>query len=49
MDDERDLPTSNQPLHGEKRKLAPALLAVLGILVVVAVVFIVTLWLRYNT
>ncbi|GAA3829817.1 hypothetical protein [Nocardioides panacisoli] len=49
MDDERELPTSNHPLHGEKRKLAPALLAVFGILLVVALVFVVTLWLRYNT
>lgn len=48
-DDDRELPTSNHPLHGEERKkLGPAVI-VLGIMLTVAVIYLVGLWLRYHT
>ena len=48
-DDDRELPTSNHPLHGEKRKkLGPALI-VAGILAALVMVYLIGLWARYNT
>lgn len=48
--EERDRPTTNQPLNapGPRPKLTP-LLAVLGMVVLVAVVFASITLLRYNT
>jgi hypothetical protein len=48
--DERERPTTNQPLNapGPRPTVAP-LLAVLGVVVVVALLFIVITVLRYNT
>lgn len=48
-DEQRERPTTNHPLHGERRPLAPAVLAVLGIVLLVVVVVAVLTWLRYNT
>ncbi len=46
---ERERPTTNQPLHGPRRRLAPALLAVLGLVVAIVVVLLVITWARYST
>jgi hypothetical protein len=48
--DQRDRPTTNQPLNapGPRPKVTP-LLAVLGMIILVAVVFAVITLLRYNT
>ena len=48
--DDREHPTTNQPLNapGPRPKVTP-LLAVLGLVVLVAVVFAVITLLRYNT
>jgi cell division septal protein FtsQ len=48
-EEQRERPTTNQPLHGARRRLAPALLAVLGLVVAIVVVVLVITWLRYNT
>jgi hypothetical protein len=48
-DDGRALPTTNHPLHGPTRPLARPVVAVLGLFVVVALVFALITWLRYNT
>ncbi len=48
-DQERERPTTNQPLHGPRRRLAPALLAVLGLVVAIVVVLLVITWARYST
>lgn len=48
-DDDRDLPTTDHPLHGEKRSKPGPLLIVLGIFVVAALIYAIGLWLRYNT
>jgi hypothetical protein len=50
MDDDRERPTTNQPLNapGPRPKVTP-LLAVLGVLVVVALLFAAVTLLRYNT
>jgi hypothetical protein len=49
MEDDRDRPTTHQPLDAEPGRKAPAVLALLGLLVVVALVFLTITWLRYNT
>ena len=46
---ERERPTTNQPVHGPRRRLAPALLAVLGLVVAIVVVLLVITWARYST
>ena len=48
-DDDRDLPTTDHPLHGEKRSKTGPLLIVLGIFVVAALIYAIGLWVRYNT
>jgi hypothetical protein len=48
-DDGRGLPTTNHPLHGPTRPLAKPVVAVLGLVVVVALVFALITWLRYTT
>ena len=48
-DDDRDRPTSNHPLHGEKRSKTGPLLIVLGIFVVAALIYAAGLLLRYTT
>lgn len=48
-DDERQLPTVDQPLNGPRRRQAPALLAVLGLVVAIALVLIVLTVVRYTT
>ena len=47
--DERTRPTADHPLHGERRPLATPILAVLGLVAAIAVVFLVITWLRYST
>ena len=49
MDDKREHPTVNHPLHGEKRPLLTPTLAVIGLVVAVVVIFGVITLLRYNT
>lgn len=48
--DDRERPTTNQPLNapGPRPRVLP-LLAVLGVVIVVALVFLVITLLRYNT
>ncbi|WP_224278407.1 hypothetical protein [Nocardioides lacusdianchii] len=50
MDDDREMPTTNQPLNapGPRPKVTP-LLAVLGVVLLVALIFSVISLLRYNT
>ena len=48
-DDDREMPTSNHPLHGEPRSKTRPLLIVLGIFVLAALIYAVGLWVRYNT
>lgn len=48
-DEHRTRPSTNQPLSARRRPLAPALLAVLGIVVLVALVVAVLTYARYNT
>jgi hypothetical protein len=47
--DRRSRPTTNHPLHGPSRPLAKPVVAVLGLVVVVALVFVAITWLRYTT
>ncbi len=49
MEDDRARPTTNQPLNAEPRRRTPAVLAVFGLVVVVALVFLTLTWLRYST
>ena len=50
MDDDRDMPTTNQPLNapGPRPRVTPVL-AVVGVVLVVALLFTVISLLRYNT
>ncbi len=48
-EEERDLPTTNHPLHGPRRPLAKPIVAVIALVVVVVVVVLLLTWLRYNT
>jgi hypothetical protein len=53
MSDDRDhreeeLPTTNQPLHGEPRPRWWPLLAVLGLVVVIAVIVLFLTWVQQN-
>ena len=49
MDDDRDRPTTNQPLNAEPRPKYTPLLAVLGLILAIALIFAVLMYLRYNT
>jgi hypothetical protein len=49
MEEERTRPTTNQPLNTEPRRKGPAVAAVLGLLVVLALVFLTLTVLRYAT
>lgn len=49
MSDDRDRPTTNQPLHGPRRPRFTPYLAVLALLVVIAVIFLVYTWLQQNS
>lgn len=49
MEDDRARPTTNQPLNAEPRRKTPAVLAVLGLVVAIALVFFAITWLRYST
>ena len=48
-DREHELPTTNKPLHGERRPLVTPALAVIGLVLLVAVIVAVLTWTRYNT
>lgn len=50
MDDHRDMPTTNQPLNapGPRPRVTPVL-AVIGVVLLIAVIFSVISLLRYNT
>ena len=48
-DDHERLPRSNQPLHGDRRPLLKPALALVGLLVLLAVIFGVITVLRYST
>ena len=47
-DDERDRPTTNQPLNAERRPLVTPILALVGLVVLVAVIVLALTWVRYN-
>lgn len=48
--DEHRRPTTNEPLNAPgRRPLLPALLAVAGLVVVVAIVFLLLTWVQQNT
>lgn len=47
--DDPGLPTTNQPLNAAPRPRWSPVLGVVALVVVIAVVFIVITWLRYNT
>ncbi len=48
-DEHRRRPSVNQPLNAQRRPLAPALLAVVGIVVLVVGVVALLTYARYNT
>lgn len=48
--DEHPRPTTNEPLNAPgRRPLLPAVLAVVGLVVVVAIVFLLLTWVQQNT
>lgn len=47
--DERQQPTTNQPLNAEPRPLITPILAVIGLIVAIGLVFLLITWVRYNT
>jgi hypothetical protein len=49
MADHDELPTTNQPLHGKPRPRVVPILAVIGLIVVIAVVFLVLTLVQQNT
>jgi hypothetical protein len=49
MADHDELPTTDKPLHGKPRGRVAPLLAVIGLIVVVAVVFLVLTLVQQNT
>lgn len=49
MSENHDRPTTNKPLHGPRRPRFMPYLAVLGLLVVVAVIFLALTWAQQNT
>jgi hypothetical protein len=48
-DDDQERATVNQPIHGPRRRVVTPLLAVLGLIVLILVVFAIVTWLRYST
>lgn len=48
-DDDRERPTTNHPLNAPPRRMLTPTLAVIGLIVVIAIVFLVVTWLRYHT
>ena len=44
-EDERDQPTTNQPLHGERRPLVTPVLAVVGLVVGLVALMLFLIWL----
>jgi len=50
MSEDNDrLPSTNHPLNAQPRRRTPAIIAVVGLLVAVAVLVAVIMWTRYNT
>jgi hypothetical protein len=49
MEDNRDRASTNQPLNAEPRRKGPAILAVIGLIVLLALVFLAITWARYST
>lgn len=49
VEEHRDHPTANHPLHGERRPVVTPVLAVIGLVVAIGIVFAVVTWLRYTT
>ena len=49
MSDERREHSARKPINGPERRPLPALLAVLGLVVVILLVFAVITWIRYTT
>jgi hypothetical protein len=49
MEDNRDRASTNQPLNAEPRRKGPAILAVIGLIVLIALVFLAITWARYST
>jgi len=49
VEEHRDHPTADHPLHGERRPVVTPVLAVVALVVVVAAVFALVTWLRYTT
>ena len=41
--------STNQPMHGPRKPLTPALLAVLALVVAIVLVFALITWVRYAT
>ena len=44
-----DQHSANQPLHGPRRRLLPALVGVLALAVVILLVFALITWVRYSS
>lgn len=44
-----DLPSTNHPLGGPPRRRLPAILALVGLALVIIALFAVITWARYNT
>jgi hypothetical protein len=42
-------PTTDQPLHAEPRPNLTPMLAVIGLIVAIGLVFLLITWVRYNT
>jgi hypothetical protein len=49
MEDNRTRPTTNQPLNAEPRPRGPAILAVIGLLALIALVFFALTWVSYRS
>jgi hypothetical protein len=46
---EQRRPTANRPLNGEPRPLVTPILAVIGLIVAIGLIFLLITWVRYNT
>jgi hypothetical protein len=49
MEDNRARPTTHQPLNAEPRPRGPAILAVIGLLALIALVFFALTWVSYRS
>ena len=46
MADEPEERSTNKPMYGERRPLAPAVLGVIGLVIVIVLIFVLLTWLQ---